>query len=764
MILAMKYPLLYGFILCLICVISLPGCDNPPPAIPLVVSETLPARYVNALQDLAAPTPMTLRQVTLSNPGERRTMTAVNGEVLPHWAFNVPENGALLRFNVGILLTELRKNDLKTTFRIVSETHSPPQQLWSETITLPSGESSIFQPREIDLSAYKGAPLELSFSSTNQTLIPPSALHWWGNPILLPKKNPTPPKTPVILISCDTLRADHVGCYGHRRPTTPNIDRFAQDAVRFSRAYSNESWTLTAHMSMFTGLTPNHHRLSPYLNLPDNIPTLTECLQDAGYTAAGFTGHRSWLMPSRGFGRGFDLYVTPIGAYRNIDAVMNEFYTDWFPKHKQESLFLFLHNYDIHDKHESTNTPYDPEDDDFRIFTHGLSVPPFHYPELPEVKGGNLLQAHNDKKICFSLEEQQYIDLTYDECVYKVDHALGELFRYLKDAPFPNTTNGSYYDHALIIVTSDHGESLGEHDKYRHGSLFEDNVHIPLLIKFPGGKFSGRVNNELVDLTDLMPTVLDTLGQEIPPDLDGISLLSLLRNETPPRSDLFFQRLRHRAIRNDHIKLLHNIQSNHFELYNLLQDPKELKNCYTPEDSNAAPMQTKLNTYFQPPQDGWVIHLQDPEGTLETTLTITADQPISNTHIQEGFFIEKFGLGEKGRKTFTGYAQITPEHPEFTLRIQTEPAASTITLQVLSSKPLSLIHQPEQPLQQELDFTLDAATARNTPAAHNALTALKAPALHVYYVPPAAKGEEAAPLSEQALEELEALGYLEELK
>ncbi len=288
-------------------------------------------------------------------------------------------------------------------------------------------------------------------------------------------KSAPAPSTDLVFVSIDTQRADRLGVYGYRHDTTPNLDAFAEEAVVFDDHHAQSSLTLPSHVSMLTGLNPPNHgvRSNGKYRLTDRALTLAEVLGDAGYSSAAIIS-AGVLSAVFGMNQGFDLYD---GDFSGIDdksqtdaAEATRRAIDWLEKRrKDERLFLFVHYYDPH--------------------------PPFSAP--PRFR----------------------FDHGYDAEVAFVDEQIGKLFSRLKKT--------NRFEDALIVVSSDHGESLGEHSVLGHTIvLYEQTLHIPLLVRFPGAEHGGERVDRLTRNIDLMPTILSHLGLPIPERIDGASLLS----------------------------------------------------------------------------------------------------------------------------------------------------------------------------------------------------------------------------------------------
>ncbi len=299
----------------------------------------------------------------------------------------------------------------------------------------------------------------------------------------------------VLLITIDTLRADKLGCYGSPRVKTPNIDQLAKKSVLFTRAYAHNPLTLPSHANILTGATPLYHGVhdNENFNLRDQFLTLAEYLKNRGYSTGAVVG--AYPLDSRfGVAQGFDFYddnVAPKGSPKNsagerkagdVAAVVKS----WLKWQKSE-WFLWMHVFDPH-------FPYEPPE-------------PFL---------------------------SQYPDKPYNGEVAYVDSVLGDLFRYLEA--------GDLFERTLVVLTSDHGESLGDHGEKTHGILAYNSVlWVPLVVFFPGLR-PAKVDQPAAHV-DIFPTICDLLGLEKPANLQGVSLASAIRGKPGPARLIYFESL-----------------------------------------------------------------------------------------------------------------------------------------------------------------------------------------------------------------------------
>ena len=677
------------------------------------------------------------------------TLEAMGGSDLS-WELTVPSN-AVLEVHLGLL--ERSWQELHTDgARFVVELRQPgqdPVTLVDRSLTPTTVESHRpWQLEQTDLSAHVGKDVALAFRVTPLK----SALGtyaFWGNPEVFTQCQ-EPAKVPVFLISCDTLRADRVSCYGYERPATPNLDAFAKECVLFENAIVQEAWTPTSHMTMLTGLYPKRHGLTATLNISEQIVTLAEALREAGYMTAGYVGHRWWLLPERGFAQGFDIYSTP-RSYRDVFEI-HGLSGAWLDRHRCSNVFLFLHNYDIHSK-KGFMLPYDSEDDRFRVFSKTIANPPVFEPiERRELGASLFLAAANRKECSITPEQEAYMSALYDDCVLKVDHAIGEFLEDLKAR--------GLYENALIIITSDHGEAFGEHDAYMHADVYEHNIRVPLFVKFPGGRFAGRRVAEMVQLVDLYPTVLDVLGLDLPGTVDGGSLLALLEGRREPIPAAYSQRAAWQTVRTPRMKILRETQRNTCELYDLIEDPKETSDIYAGSAAIRGTLVRALDEFFSTEPGGWHIALRTQGAQWPLEVRIETNDRFELTKLLRGKMLEHGDRKGTSRRV-EGAIILNEAFPEDTLIVRAASPDAHVRLTIHSELPFVVLCGGQSDTSDgafSLILDPESAQVRAPPNGPNG----DAPrSIRIWYEPPPALGTPASKLTEEALDELKALGYVD---
>ncbi len=367
------------------------------------------------------------------------------------------------------------------------------------------------------------------------------------------------PGAPVILISIDTLRADRLPAYGYKDGATPALDRFRRDAILFQNAYSPCPMTLPSHVSMLTGLLPPEHGVRTNAGFTfdgqaqAHLPGL---LKAHGY-ATGAAVSTYVLRGETGLGALFDFYEDSIDALHGSafaeqqrpGALTARLANRWLDARGKGPVFFFFHIYEPH-------VPYDPPVPYRSRFRH-----------------------------------------PYDGEVAYSDAIVGDFLEHLRSA--------GIYDRALVIVTSDHGEGLGDHGEQQHSILlYTEALRVPLLVKLPRSRLGGQSVEAPAQLTDLVPTVAEVVDVAPPPRLSGVSLLRLM-GRSPPARTIYSETLYPRIhLGWSDLKSVvdlrwHYIQGPRPELYDLEADPREIRDVIGEHPGEAARLRTALGGYPQ---------------------------------------------------------------------------------------------------------------------------------------------------------------------
>ncbi|MCH9649126.1 MAG: sulfatase [Deltaproteobacteria bacterium] len=434
------------------------------------------------------------------------------------WRGRVPPGGRLILGAAAVAETTPKELQLSVTIR-----QGDQEELLSEQ----SSDGSSWLDLEADLSSWAGQRVELTFTAEA-----PQAGEGveivWGPVVVSGRERWNQEKPNVLLIVIDTLRADHLSCYGYERPTTPRIDALlAKRGAVVEQAYAQAPWTLPSVISLVTGRYPTE-LLSEEVTgfeLPPSEPSLGELLLQEGYETAAFYGNPA-LHEGTGFGRGFKTFFAPPAAFdwfeRHADDLQHRL-LPWVRAHKQQPFFLYAHYLDPHD-------PYDNDD-----VVDGRSVYGKDYQgeitghQVHSVYGGTVDLADPQADV-------EQLRALYDSELTYVDKYVGELLEALGPEVLSNT---------LVILTSDHGEELFDHGGWKHGqSLYDEQIRVPFLVRWDDRVEAGRRLAGPVELLDVVPTVLAATGTEGEASYQGINLLPALAGEGPvPRRTAFSQHL-----------------------------------------------------------------------------------------------------------------------------------------------------------------------------------------------------------------------------
>jgi len=331
---------------------------------------------------------------------------------------------------------------------------------------------------------------------------------------------------PIILMSIDTLRADHLSCYGYGRDTSPNIDEFAQEAVLFERAISQAAVTAPAHMSLFTGLTPAVHRVFNHSEdgaanntLAPTIKTLAEILTEQGYLSMGYHGGGN-VSGDLGFARGFESYtrrqVRWAKLRENPDALEPIRETIRRSRSEDKPLFLFLHNYICHDPYVTA-----PEVDRLRYLKDPVPSLPVSFEDLAGRAKGTNPRARFWRNVRLANPKHlDHIVSLYDGDIHYADFVFGRVEALLREEKI--------WNQAFVILLSDHGEEFFEHGDKLHWRLFVETLHVPLIVKYPSGAHAGTRVSQVVRSFDVMPTLLEAMGLDSTAGMQATSLSPLL--------------------------------------------------------------------------------------------------------------------------------------------------------------------------------------------------------------------------------------------
>lgn len=341
-------------------------------------------------------------------------------------------------------------------------------------------DKETFLPAAVDLPRRFDEDVELVFETQGK------GIGAWLNPRLdIPKNNPNI----VIVIVLDTVRYDHTSLYGYSRKTTPVLETLSRDAVVFRNAYSTTSWTLPAHVSLFSGKDLDQHGVvTPNDTIPLTFPLVSEVFQENGYVTAAFTGG-GFIEDTFGFFRGFQLYSNNPGSVFSMNSAERVFdhFKNYIEQFRGNDLFIFLHTYQAH-------APYKAPHEYIDRIAQGVES---NLKGIKNFIGGN----QEYFKSIDPGNRQLLIDL-YDSAILYCDEMLvGSVVNHLKK-------EGMYED-AMLIVLSDHGEEFYDHHSWEHGhTLYRELVQVPLLIKYPRNRIIGK-DETIISIADLPGIMLN---------------------------------------------------------------------------------------------------------------------------------------------------------------------------------------------------------------------------------------------------------------
>ncbi len=424
----------------------------------------------------------------------------------------------------------------------------------------------------------------------------------------------------VIVIINDSLRWDHLGCYGNNWIKTPNIDKLASESALFDYFYPEGLPTVPCRTTFFTGRFTFPFRGWQRLEPTDIL--LAEILWNKGFTSALITDVYHLHKPSMAFERGFD-YTQHIRGHEgdpwvldeSIEVDIDRYYKgDGKDKAVRQQLIQYLRNIHLWKSEEDTFVARvvkagigwlegQPRKDNLLLWLdcfdpHEPWDPPPPYNRMytdPNYSGKDIIQPIPGKVEGYlTPEELNHIARLYAGKVTLCDHWVGQFLDKVKEL--------GMYDNTLIIYTTDHGEPFGDHGIIRKAEplLYEELVHIPLIIRHPEGMGAGKRLDALVETTEIFPTILDFLNVRRPPRIHGASLLPIMSGEVESIRDYAYMGQFKRAWRiNDREwSLLLNLdKDNSKELYNLREDPGEKQDLISVKPQKAMELELELRRF-----------------------------------------------------------------------------------------------------------------------------------------------------------------------
>jgi arylsulfatase A-like enzyme len=366
--------------------------------------------------------------------------------------------------------------------------------------------------------------------------------------------DPAAPARPnLVVVSLDTLRADHLGLYGYERGTSPHLDALAETAVVFDNAFSHSTHTAPAHRALFQSRVVSRTGADQ--------PVLAEVLGAAGYRTAAFTGAGK-VSAKLGFDRGFALFHEDIRGFGASFPRIER----WLREEAETPFFLFLHTYDIH-------LPYDPPPPFDTQFAADGYAGPVEGPRTRELVRKTLRLgewAHFEGDLALDASDRAQMVALYDGGIRYTDQFIGRLEAVLRER--------GLWEDTVVVVTADHGEEFWDHDSLAHGlTLYQEVLRVPLVVRWPGAPagVAGRRVPDAVRLMDVAPSLLELAGVAPPPGFQGRSLVPWLRGETLPPAPVLAELAHSRTWIRHPWKLIHHPREKRSELFELASDPGE---------------------------------------------------------------------------------------------------------------------------------------------------------------------------------------------
>jgi arylsulfatase A-like enzyme len=385
------------------------------------------------------------------------------------------------------------------------------------------------------------------------------------------KKTPRPN---IILITLDALRADHLKCYGYIKETSPFISEFAKDAFLFERAIAQSASTVPSVASMLTSQYPYTNCLvTASYHFRESQITIAEFLKNKGYETYAVVGNMH-VSRAFGFNRGFNYFDDNFIKIRNADELTSSAIQLLKARKNIKNFFLWLHYREPH-------SPYHPP-----IKYEEM----FFKKELSHERNKLDVYTLQGKKSYLSKAKVSELGNLYDANIRFVDDNLRELFEYLKQ--------GGLLSNSIIIITADHGESLGEHNIFDHNELYYGILRVPLIIKIP--KIKGVCNRYPVVLLDIFPTILELLGYKKDPILKTLQGKSVFCKRGP-QEELFSEYSDRHSLIIDNFRLFLNAKGE-YRLYDINKDPLEFDNLVLVKKKEFNFLKDKMNIFLKPSQ------------------------------------------------------------------------------------------------------------------------------------------------------------------
>lgn len=498
----------------------------------------------------------------------------------------------------------------------------------------------------------------------------------------------TPPN--VIFILIDTLRADRLGAYGHKGRLTPTLDSIAAEGVLLENCEAQAPWTLASVGSLFSACYPSVHKATDYFSAEaerrgerpkvskfnDEFDTLAEALRALGYQTAGVSAN-PFVIKEFGYAQGFDYFNNAFGDNGVTGLQVNQRAIEWLDQRQsRQPLFLYLHYMDAHGPYDAPGEFADELLAEFERKPNKRLLTETEYKAINEYLK-ETIPGSNPEKFRPMRKYWEYWVAAYEAGVREADYHVGRMIAELKKR--------GLWDNAYVIITADHGEAFCEHGYWEHGpGLYESELHVPMLLRWPGVLPRGERIGDVVELFDIMPTILEQFRRPLGDTVQGQSFLELLQGKKRNRPGTAFaeavkdERRRQWAFRRDNYKLIRT---------HVLPDPNdedgpkdvqkgyELYDCVSDRDE-----QRNLNdARFRTAELAKLAH----------ELTLLLDQQIvANERQKPGLVVEHVVLSESQEQGLKGHGYIQKGSGESQDESR-QPTTSNSTTRPAQSQPVT---------------------------------------------------------------------------
>lgn len=470
----------------------------------------------------------------------------------------VPNDASLCMFGTPILDSKSNVSSVDFSVNITAVDSNQSERAFSKSFN-----ADKWQEVMINLSKYAGKLIKIDLKTDGAN----NARFALGVPAIrvkpAPKKKSATKKNVVVLL-VDTLRADKLKSYGNKRVKTSQTDAFVAEATLFEHCQANSNWTKPSCASVLTGLHPDSHKARGHSSrLNKSVKMVSEMFREKGFQTGAFVAN-GYLATEFGFNRGWSKYVNYIRETKNSDAenVFNDT-LKFIEESGDKPFFAYVQTIDPH-------VPYDPPAEDLKLY----DARPYEGPVSPR-STGNLLEEYKRKQVELNSRDKRHLEALYDGEITYHDRQLGKFVRALKKK--------GILDDTVFVMCADHGEEFFEHDSVGHGhTLFQELLHVPLMIRAPGLVPSNKKIATKASLSDIVPTVLEATGNTKQPGIEGKSLIAEANGKASNPFDASFssfyseadERNLQWAVRKGDWKMKMKGPVNTY-LFNLKKDPEE---------------------------------------------------------------------------------------------------------------------------------------------------------------------------------------------